>query len=166
MTMLVLLVLLVLIYTRLANEKTLQIKHDILQVGVQTVTPHALGGIIHALLSRLARSFHRHAAGRAGASASASSATLHAGRSVAPSSLVKESLYPEARLLADDVGVVRGGDEADGLGGACVEVTGGVYALLDGVGSEGALVVDDDVVRRADGALEARVRLQVEVKVY
>ena len=38
-------------------------------------------------------------------------------------------------------------------------------ALLYGVGGEGALVVYDDVVCRADGALEARVRLQVEIKV-
>ena len=38
-------------------------------------------------------------------------------------------------------------------------------ALLYGVGGEGALVVYDDVVCRADGALEARVRLQVEIKI-
>jgi hypothetical protein len=40
-----------------------------------------------------------------------------------------------------------------------------VYTLLDGVGGKGALVVYNDIVRWADGALEARVRLEVEVKI-
>ena len=40
-----------------------------------------------------------------------------------------------------------------------------MYALLDGVGCEGALVVHDDVVRWADGALETRVRLEIEVEI-
>ena len=129
---------------------------------MQTVAPHTLRGIVHALIRRLPRSFHSHAAGRASASAASA---LRARRGVAPSALVEESLYPEARLLADDVRVICGGHKADRLGSARVEVAGGVHALLDGVGGEGALVVHDDVVRRADGALEPRVRLQVEVKV-
>ena len=40
-----------------------------------------------------------------------------------------------------------------------------MYALLDGVCCEGALVVYDDVVRWADGALETRVRLEIEVEI-
>ena len=40
-----------------------------------------------------------------------------------------------------------------------------MYALLDGVCCEGALVVYDDVVRWADGALETRMRLEVKVEI-
>ena len=146
----------------------LKVKHSFLQIGVQTVAPHTLRGFIHALLLRFAGSFHSNAARRAGPTASGpttgSTRTSRAGRSIAPS-LIKESLYPKARLFADDVSVISRGHEADGLCGAREEVAGGVYALLDGVCCEGALVVYDDVVRWADGALETRVRLEIEVEI-
>jgi hypothetical protein len=139
---------------------------------VQTVAPHTLRGLEHALLLPFACSFHSNTAGHSRAPASTSTSTsasaspARAGRSIAPSAQIEESLYPEAGLLAYDIGVVCRWYEADGLGSACVEIAGGMYALLHGVGGEGAFVIHDDVVRRADGALEARVRLQVEVKVY
>ena len=50
-------------------------------------------------------------------------------------------------------------------GSARVEMAGGVYALLHGVGGEGALIIPDDIVRQADGALEARVCTRVPVPV-
>ena len=89
------------------KSRLLKIKHDVLQIRVQTVAPHTLRGLIHALLLRLARSFHGHATGRAGTSASTTA--LRAGRSVTPSALIEESLYPKARLLAYDIRIVRGG---------------------------------------------------------
>ena len=145
----------------------LKVKHSLLQIRVQTVAPHTLRGFVHALLLRFAGSFHSNAARRAGpatGSTTGSTRTSRAGRSIAPS-LIKESLYPEASLLADDVSVISRGHEADGLCGTREEVAGGVYALLDGVCCEGALVVHDDVVRWADGALETRVRLEIEVEI-
>jgi hypothetical protein len=45
-------------------------------------------------------------------------------------------------------------------------MAGGMYTLLHGVGGEGALLIPDNVVCQVDGTLEARVHLQVEVKVY
>ena len=129
---------------------------------MQTVAPHTLRCLVHVLLLRLAFLFHSNAARRAGTSTSTS--TSRAGHGIAPS-LIEESLYPEARLFADDISVIRRGHEADGLCGAREEVAGGVYALLDGVCCEGALVVYDDVVRWADGALETRVRLEIEVEI-
>ena len=147
---------------RARKNNVLKVKHSILQIRVQTVAPHTLRCLVHVLLLRLAFLFHSNAARRAGTSTSTS--TSRAGHGIAPS-LIEESLYPEARLLADDVSVICRGSEADGLCGACVEVASGVYALLDDVGCEGTLVIHDDVVRRADGALETRMRLEIEVKV-
>ena len=72
---------------------------------------------------------------------------------------------PVARALAQNVGIVRGRDETDRLGGAGVEVARRVYALLHVVRPELRLVVQHDVVRRLDRAEEPRVRLEVKVKV-
>ena len=146
------------------KNSVLKVKHSILQIRVQTVAPHTLRCLVHALLLRLTFSFYSNASRRAGTSTSTSTGTSRTGRGIAPS-LIKESLYPEACLLADDVSVIRRGNEADGLCGAGVKVASGVYALLDGISCEGALIVHDDVVRWADGALETCVRLEVEVKV-
>ena len=44
-------------------------------------------------------------------------------------------------------------------------MAGSVYALLHGVGGEGALIIPDDVVHQADGALEAHMCTCVPIPV-
>jgi hypothetical protein len=126
---------------------------------MEPFTPHALRGLKHALFRCIARPLHRRTR------RDRTSTSFRTRRGIAPRALIEEPMYPIACLLAHDIRIVRRGNEADGLGGARVEVAGGVHALLGEVGRERALVVYDDVVRRFDGALQARVRLQVKIEI-
>jgi len=141
---------------------------------VEPAPPHPLRSIKNALFGRLARPTHGGArrattrgttAGSVSSTSTSTFTTTHAGRRVAPAALVEKAVYPKAGLLAHDVRVIRGRDEADRLGRARVQVARGVHALLYHVRRQLALVVDHDVMRRFDRPLQARVRLQVEIKV-
>ena len=72
---------------------------------------------------------------------------------------------PVAPALAHNVGIERERDEADRLGGACLEVARLMYVPLHVVRPELRLVVQHHVVRRLDSAEQPRVPLQVKVKV-
>ena len=140
-----------------------------MQVGVEPGAPHTLCGLKHTLLGRLARPSHDRAL-RATPTTTTTTTTntttiVSTRRRIATSTLIQKTMNPKARLLAHNVCIICGRHEADGLGGARVQVRCGVHALLHRVGRERALVVDDDVVRRLDGALQTLVRLQVKVKV-
>lgn len=123
----------------------LDIEHRLLEVVVDAVPPQPDRAIIHPHpLRRLvaARGVRRH-------------------RLLVPA--LEDRAQIEPRALAREVRVVRGRDEAHRLRRARVQVRVGVDARLDLVRRELVLVVDDDVVRRAHGALQAVVRLQPEV---
>ena len=126
---------------------------------MEAFTPHLLRLIKNVLFGRLTRLLESGALHRPRGGAT------HRGRRVAPASQIQKPVDPKARLFAHDVRIISRRNEADGLGGARVEIAGRVHALLDHVGSQGRLVVDHDVVRRLHGALEPGVRLQVEIKV-
>ena len=72
---------------------------------------------------------------------------------------VHEHVEVLASPLAGDVGVVRGGDEADCLRRACVQVASSVRPLLNRVCVERVLVVHNDVMCCLDVSLQAIVRL-------
>jgi hypothetical protein len=126
---------------------------------MEALAPHALRRIINALLRRLTRPPHRRAR------RAAPTAPIRTRRRIAPAALVQKPVYPEPRLLAHDVRIIRRRHETDRLGRPRVQVTRRVHALLHHVRRQRRLVVDHDVVRRLDGALKTRVRLEVEVKV-
>ena len=63
-----------------------------------------------------------------------------------------------------EVGVVHGGDQGHGSGAAAVQVAQREGEVLDGVRGEAVLVLEHVVVDRAGGALDAGVRLEVEVE--
>jgi len=131
---------------------------------VEPIAPHAHRSIINALFSRLARLAHSRAR-RACPPAATATTAIGARRGIAPASSIKEPMYPKARLLTDNIRIISGRHEADCLCRARIQIRGGVHALLDHICRERTLVVYDDVVRRSDRALQARVRLQVKVKV-
>lgn len=71
----------------------------------------------------------------------------------------------EARAFASTIGPVSGRDQAHALCGASPKVADAICTLLDVVRSETIVVINDCVVRRAHGALQACVCLQVIVEV-
>ena len=124
---------------------------------MEALAPHTLRRLKNALLRRLARPPHRRARRAA--------PSIRTRSRIASPTLIKEPMYPKARLLAHDVCIVRGRHEADRLGRARIQVARRVHALLHHVRRQRRLVVYDHVVRRLDRALQTRVRLQVEVEV-
>ena len=149
--------------------KNSQIKHGVLEIIVQAIAPHPLGSLIYAKFSSVPRLGHplapaSPASTRSTASTSRCSRALPTrGRRIA--ALVQEAVNPVPRLLAHHVCIICGGDEADRLRGARVEIRRGVYALLDLVRAQPVLVVYDGVMRRTHGSLQTRVRLEVEVEI-
>ena len=126
---------------------------------MEAIAPHALRRIKNALLRRLTRPPHRRAR------RAAPTAPIRTRRGIAPAALVQKAVDPEARLLAHDVRIVRGRHEAHRLGRARIQVARRVHTLLHHVRRQRRLVVDHDVVRRLDRALQTRVRLEVKVEI-
>lgn len=72
---------------------------------------------------------------------------------------------PIPRHLADNIGIVRSGHETDSLRSPRVRIASRVNALLHLIRAQIILVVQHDVMCGSNGALQSRVRLQIEVEV-
>ena len=129
----------------------LDVEHALLQVRMHPTPPRRPRALKHALLLRLPV---RRARRRPRPASPACDRRL-----VVPDRCVEQHVQIAPPALARDVSVVRGGDEADCLRRACVQVASSVRPLLNRVCVERVLVVHNDVVCCLDVPLQAIVRL-------
>ena len=131
------------VIVRRLTSLPLDVEHRVLQVPVDAIPlqPHRV--LVRLLLLRLP--VRRRARPRG------------LRRTVVPGVDQHVEILPSA--LARDIGVVRGGHEADRLRRPRVQVARGVRTLLDSVRVELVLVVDDHIVRGLDVTLQPVVCL-------